>query len=81
MQVSILCAMGYTKQERLLLRRLGARVRQCRLAMGWSQEDFAFQSELHRNYIGGVERGERNVSALNLIRLAKTLKVSVGDFF
>jgi transcriptional regulator with XRE-family HTH domain len=73
--------MVYTREERLLLRRLGARIRQCRTAVGWSQEELAFQTDLHRNYIGGVERGERNVAALNLIRLAKVLKVPVGHFF
>ena len=73
--------MAYSREERLVLRRLGAKVRQHRNAKGWSQEEFAFQTSLHRNYIGGVERGERNVSALNLIKLAKALGVSVGQFF
>jgi transcriptional regulator with XRE-family HTH domain len=73
--------MGYPDKDRRRLRRLGARIRGERVAIGWSQEELAYQADLHRNYIGGVERGERNVSALNLIRLAKALKVSVGRLF
>ena len=72
--------MAYSKDESRQLRRLGAKIRQFRVAAGWSQEEFAFQTELHRNYIGGVERGERNVSALNLIRMANALNVSIGQF-
>ncbi len=73
--------MGYTKAETRILRKVGLKIRRHREASGWSQEEFAFQADLHRNYVGGVERGERNISTLNLIKMAKALGVPVGDFF
>lgn len=54
---------------------VGKRVRSLRLKKGWSQEELAFQSGLHRNYIGGIERGERNVAIVNLARLATAFGV------
>jgi transcriptional regulator with XRE-family HTH domain len=58
---------------------LGERVRQLRLEHSWSQEEFAFQTGLHRTYVGAVERGERNVSLENILRIAKALKLSASD--
>ncbi len=57
----------------------GARVRYLRTKAGWSQEELAFQCELDRTYIGGVERGERNISLLNIIKIAKALSVDPPD--
>lgn len=57
----------------------GAQVRALRLARGWSQEDLAEASGLHRTYIGSLERGQRNVALDNLWRLADTLGVSPGE--
>ena len=45
--------------------------------MGWSQEELAFESGLHRTYISGIERGARNPTVVILARLAETLHVSV----
>lgn len=55
------------------LRSLGLAVREARMSKGWSQERLAEMTGLHRNYVGGVERGERNVGFLNLTRLAEGL--------
>lgn len=55
------------------LRVLGERVRAARKELGWSQEDLAFACEIDRSYIGGVERGERNLSFLTLCQIARTL--------
>jgi len=59
--------------------KIGQRIREIRVAKGFSQEKFASEVGLDRTYVGGVERGERNISVLNLLRIAKTLKIEVGE--
>jgi len=60
-----------------LLQKLGGNIRAIRLNKGFSQEKLAERSGLHRTYVGGVERGERNISFVNLVRLAKALDIPV----
>lgn len=60
---------------------LGQQIRELRKSKGFSQEDFAGEVGLDRTYMGSVERGERNLAAINLIRIAKALKVEVGELF
>jgi transcriptional regulator with XRE-family HTH domain len=60
---------------------IGKIIRELRKEKGFSQESFASEVGLDRTYIGSVERGERNIAALNLIKIAKTLKVEVGVLF
>lgn len=61
--------------------KIGERIRELRKEKGFSQESFASEVGLDRTYMGSVERGERNLAALNLIRIAKTLDVEIGELF
>lgn len=61
--------------------KLGENIRELRKTKGFSQEGFADEAGLDRTYMGGVERGERNLATLNLIRIAVALGVEVGDLF
>lgn len=64
-----------------ILKRFGSRLRQLRTERGWSQEGFADRAGLHRTYIGSVERGEQNLSLVNIERVAATLGVSLAELF
>ena len=61
------------------LREFGSRVREQRRRRGLSQEGLAEQAGLHRTYIGSVERGERNISLVNILVLAEALDVDAGE--
>ena len=61
--------------------RFGARLRQLRDERGYSQEELAERAGLHRNYVGGVERGERNVALENIVKLAKALSIPPSELF
>ena len=63
------------------LKRFGERVRQLRVAAGLSQEQLADRCHLHRTYIGGVERGERNVGLLNVYVIAAALREPIENLF
>jgi transcriptional regulator with XRE-family HTH domain len=55
---------------------LGKTIRAMRVDLGLSQERLAELAGLHWTYIGGIERGERNVSLLNIVKIAKALKTT-----
>lgn len=62
-----------------ILVRFGRRVRELRKEQGYSQEGFAYECELDRTYVGGIERGERNVALRNIERIAETLGITVAE--
>jgi transcriptional regulator with XRE-family HTH domain len=55
---------------------LGRTVRKRRHALGLSQEGLAEKADLHWAYIGGIERGERNLSLLNIVKVARALGIT-----
>lgn len=59
----------------------GARIRHVRKARGISQESLALACGLDRTYIGGVERGERNISLRNIYKIASALGIYPRDLF
>ncbi len=57
----------------------GEKLRKIRLDLGYSQEELSFKTGLHRTYIGSVERGERNISLVNIKKLADALGLKLKD--
>jgi transcriptional regulator with XRE-family HTH domain len=55
---------------------LGKAIRKKRLLLGLSQEGLAERADLHWTYIGGIERGERNVSLMNIVKIARALETT-----
>lgn len=69
-------------KDDLILKKFGQRIRQLRLQKGFtSQIDFANKSKMDRTYVGGIERGERNVGLKNIEKLAKTLNIGLEELF
>jgi transcriptional regulator with XRE-family HTH domain len=62
-----------------LLLLLGKRIHELRVARAWSQEEFAHVSGLHRTYIGQIERGEKNISFGNLVKVSAVLGVTASE--
>ena len=65
--------------EPTVRKRLGAKIRELRKNMGISQEELGFRAGIHPNYVGSVERGERNIAVDNTHRIAKALGVTVEE--
>lgn len=60
---------------------VGENIRKYRKKLGLSQEDLADKARLHRTYIGGVERGERNITLDSMQQIANALGIKVADLF
>lgn len=57
---------------------VGKRIRLFREKKGWTQEELAFEADLHRAYVGQIERGEKNIGVQNLEKIAKVLNVKMS---
>ena len=67
------------KKDEVVQQALGARIRQLREKKGWSQEDFAARSGLHRTFVGNIERGLKNTTILTLLMISKSLGITVAE--
>jgi len=68
-------------QREEIQRRLGARMRKLRLKRGWTQDEFADISGLHRAQVGAFENGRMNITLASLHLVAQTLGVRIVDLF
>ncbi len=68
-------------EKKQALIEFGERVRKLRKAQNISQEQLAHQANLHRTYIGMIERGEKNITLINILKLASALKTTIKNFF
>lgn len=63
------------------LRAFGQHIQKLRKKLGISQAELAFRTGFHRTYVGMIERGERNITLSNLVRLAQGLNITIKDLF
>lgn len=68
-----------TPEQKTDLQKFGRRLSLLRKEKGWSQERLALESGLARSYLGGVERGQRNIALLNILRLARSLECEPSE--
>lgn len=71
-------------QDRDVLVKFGNRVRELRKTKGLSQEQLSFKAELHRTYIGMIERSEKNITLLNIEKISNALELPIHqllDFY
>jgi len=67
--------------NREILIKFGLRVREIRKEMNLSQEELSFKADLHRTYIGMIERAEKNITLINIEKIAKALNVDIKELF
>ena len=61
--------------------KIGLRIKELRELKAMSQKDLAYTSDLDRSYIASVENGQRNISIVNIEKIANSLKISLKEFF
>ncbi|WP_113869367.1 helix-turn-helix domain-containing protein [Brenneria salicis] len=66
---------NYSSQEKQILIAVGLKIKTARLSLNLSQEELADLCGLHRTYISSTERGERNISILNIFKICKSIKI------
>ncbi|CAD0002325.1 helix-turn-helix domain-containing protein [Flavobacterium chungangense] len=67
--------------NREILAKFGRRVREIRKERNLSQEELSFKADLHRTYIGMIERAEKNITLINIDKIAKALNVDLKELF
>ncbi len=67
--------------KKAILVKFGKKIREVRENRGLSQEALADIANVHRTYIGMVERAEKNITLLNIQKLAKALKIDIRELF
>lgn len=65
----------------MIRKKLGQRIKEKRLQLGLSQEKFALSINMDRTYFASVEKGKRNISILNIEKIAKGLNISLSELF
>lgn len=60
-------------------KKLGARIQKLRQERGLSQEELAFEADVHRTYVSHIERGSRNITVIGLCKIAKGLKMTSSE--
>jgi transcriptional regulator with XRE-family HTH domain len=68
-----------SRKEKAFLRALGRRIGDLRHEKGLSQVELAAAAQLHRNYVGDIERGERNIHIVSLTRIAEALEMELPE--
>jgi transcriptional regulator with XRE-family HTH domain len=66
---------------RNIIIKFGERVREIRKEKELSQEELAHKADLHRTYIGMIERAEKNITLLNIEKIASALEVNIKELF
>jgi transcriptional regulator with XRE-family HTH domain len=79
--ISIIGVKPMNIHNKNFLREIGFRLQEQRHSLKLTQQELADRCQLHRTFIGSVERGERNISVLNLRRIAKVLRISLAHLF
>jgi transcriptional regulator with XRE-family HTH domain len=71
----------YSMDNKKMLIKFGEKVRSLRKERNLSQEELSFRAELHRTYIGMIERAEKNITLINIEKIAKALDVDIKKLF
>lgn len=64
-----------------ILIQFGKQVRKIRKEKGLSQEELAYKADLHRTYIGMIERAEKNITLINIEKIANALEINIKELF
>ena len=66
-------------EDREILKKFGQRIREIRKGKNISQEELSFKADLHRTYIGMIERAEKNITLINIEKIANALDVNISE--